>query len=875
MNCLPIKSLAAAAAMMGMGLTGAETTVYAPTNAPRAVRFAHPPAQDRILPIHHGRPHDVAKADAELDGLQDEGFGGLTCNVNFDNYLDDAASWQTLHHLVDRAHAKGMALWLYDEQGYPSGTAGGKTLVGHPEWQARAYLVAITNVPAGSAALPPAPPGKPVATVRRRSKDGQTDTVYVVTDDYILDGTHISVSVTDYKHPYPNLLLAEPTARFIELTHEAYRRKLGPSLAHFTSTFTDEPSLMTYWMRPMPYLCLPVSDDLLAAYLAAGHTRVADDIPELVRGKPVGDVAAKRHRFWSLVGERVARNYTGQLTAWADKNGLASGGHLLMEEHLPAHVPLYGDFFRVLRGLSAPGCDILTSVPEEVPWVTPLLAGSAGELNGARWVMSEASDFSQKYRPKGDTRPPCQVTPREVVGALNRQIWGGVNTFTSYYNWQTFSSDDKRAINAEIGRTLTLVREGHSAADIALLYPADTLMVGCEPAFHGAGGTGAHRTAGLVLTVGRALFTANRSFLFVDDATLAAAEIKDGCLVSGTLRWRTVVLPGVTTLPTDVARKLTAFQLAGGTVIAVGEIPVNSTRFFPDAEIDHLASTWTYLPEEYAPLLADLLAARHTPALRIVRGSMDALRTNHRRTKEGDVFYVLNDTREPWRGAVRLAQEVAARCWDPRTGTTTDTAPGEIPLDLPPFGAVVLTTDTPVDDATVANGPTTLAPRLVPLNQMPASVGFGKGQYVQGAAPAVADGWHDVDVTLTKGAVDTFAFLGFTYAGPVYAATARGVAFAVRVPETTDGAAVCGVFLTTRDGQRWYQRGTRSLSDAGEAELVFAFSAFAPFGERKGSAAKLRPEDIVRVEFGFGGYFGREGERVHFHVSPPRALLRP
>ena len=97
----------------------------------------------------------------------------------------------------------------------------------------------------------------------------------------------------------------------------------------------------------------------------------------------------------------------------------------------------------------------------------------------------------------------------------------------------------------------------------------------------------------------------------------------------------------------------------------------------------------------------------------------------------------------------------------------------------------------------------------------------------------------------------------------------------MRVPETTDGAAVCGVFLTTRDGQRWYQRGTRSLSDAGEAELVFAFSAFAPFGERKGSAAKLRPEDIERVEFGFGGYFGREGERVHFHVSPPRALLRP
>ncbi|MGN0847797.1 MAG: hypothetical protein ACI4RA_10500 [Kiritimatiellia bacterium] len=210
--------LACAAALAASGIE----TVYTPEGASREARFANPPASARILPIHHNRPNDLARADAEVAALRADGFGGFAGNVSFsDDYLESPADWKTFRHVVERAHAQGMSVWLYDEKGYPSCTAGGKTMEGHPEWQARAYLVATTNVPAGSAALPPAPPGRPVATLRRPAPDGKTETVFVVTDDYILEGTHVSVSVSSFKYAYPNLLMAEPTARFIELTHAA------------------------------------------------------------------------------------------------------------------------------------------------------------------------------------------------------------------------------------------------------------------------------------------------------------------------------------------------------------------------------------------------------------------------------------------------------------------------------------------------------------------------------------------------------------------------------------------------------------------------------------------------------------------------------
>lgn len=848
----------------------AADVVYAPETASRAERFANPPASARILPLVHGRPNDCAKADVEMANLKDSGFGGFAGNVNFHNYLDDPAAWKTLRHTVEKAHSMGMSLWLYDEKGYPSAAAGGKTLEGHPEWQARAYLVAVTNVPAESAALPPPPPGKPVATLRRKSADGKTQNVYVVTDDFINEGTHISVSFS-YKSPYPNLLMAEPTARFIELTHDAYKRELGPALKYFTSTFTDEPSLMTCWMKPMPYYCLPVSDELLSAYREAAGRPLVEDVPDLLAGDPVGSVAEKRHRFWSMVGERVAYNYTGQLTRWATANGILSGGHLLSEESLVGHVSLYGDFFKVLRALSAPSCDILTSIPSAVPWITPLLVGSAGELNGARYVMSEASDHAQRYRRKDDKRPVYKVSVREVVGSLNRQIWGGVNTFTTYYRWNQFSVADKRAINEEIGRTITFMSEGRTAAEIAVLYPSDSLQVGFEPRLRYSGGRAAQRTAGFVSAVGTTLFNAGRSFMFVDAESIASAKVEGGELVHGVLRWKTVVLPGVTTLPAEAARKLEAFAAAGGFVLAVGDRAVNSATAFPDAEVTRIAAKWAFLPGTQAGLLGDFLDTRHLPALRLVKGDAGGIRTAQRRTDRGDVFFVMNDTGTNWAGAVSLAGAPAVTVWNPRVGLSSTADGAAVPLELPPYGGMLLTTTAPVKGRLASAAGLDFNPHLVPLASVPKSVYLSKGTHVDGAATALADGWQRVETTLKKGGVDTFAFLQRHYDRSPFPVQSKGVGFSVRVPASTGGQAMCGIFMQTRDGTLWYARGDVSLSEKGEAEVTVAFNAFSAH-RAKGFGGRFDPQDVVHVDFGYGGYFGREGEKVVFEVSAPRSL---
>ena len=149
-----------------------------------------------------------------------DGFGGMACNVSFGtNYLDSAADWDTMRYVVKEAKAAGMTLWLYDENGYPSGTARDKTMRGHPEWQARGVLVAVTNVAAGARAELTLPPGTFRRAVACPMKAGRPDTdaavdvgagakdgkvqwtapaqgpalwrVIGITEDYLYESTHV------------------------------------------------------------------------------------------------------------------------------------------------------------------------------------------------------------------------------------------------------------------------------------------------------------------------------------------------------------------------------------------------------------------------------------------------------------------------------------------------------------------------------------------------------------------------------------------------------------------------------------------------------------------------------------------------------------
>ena len=233
-----------------------------PRPAPLEALFRDPPVNDRrILQIvHAGNPKKPAEMKTRLEDLYRRGFGGVVTNVSFENYLRSEQAWTDFRVWVEAGKKLGMTLWLYDEKGYPSASAGGLTLEGHPEWEASGLHAIAAEVKPGEplrlpdgdvvyAAMFPAGADKfqdgidvsgDIGTDRilHWGKPGAWR-IFAFVRTRLYEGTHATSNYSDTR-PYPNLLLREPTDRFINLTHAEYARRVTPLRGTFDAIFTDE-----------------------------------------------------------------------------------------------------------------------------------------------------------------------------------------------------------------------------------------------------------------------------------------------------------------------------------------------------------------------------------------------------------------------------------------------------------------------------------------------------------------------------------------------------------------------------------------------------------------------------------------------------------
>jgi hypothetical protein len=827
---------------------------------------------------------------------------------------------------VKAAKQAGFALWLYDERGYPSGNAGGITLRGHPEWEARGLLVATAESSGGKVALD-LPPGKIVLAEAFPLRAGMIDLtnrvglstrvrdarlewtapagqwrVLAVTEDRLYEGTHAEGNLAA-KMPYPNLLMPEPTACFVDVTYGGYAKHLGNNLGdYFMATFTDEPSLMSLFLRPMPYRPLPWAENLPREFQKRrGYPLDTANLPALVAD--TGAAGAKfRYDFWLTVGELVSENYFGQIQTRCRQYGVPSGGHLLLEEGIAAHVTLYGDFFRCIRRLDAPSIDCLSSLPPEVPWYSARLLSSAAELEGRPLVMCETSEHSQRYRPAGDTRPRRTVTETEIRGTCNRLIVAGVNCITSYYSFADLADDQLRRLNEWVGRCCTALRGGHQVADIALLYPTESLWTRFTPSRHWTSDApAAARVQNLYLAATESLFNSQRDFTIVDSRTLAEAHVEPGALAQGQHRWRVIILPGADTLPIAAWENLARFVRQGGVVLALGAQPANSESEFPSPKVQSLAreifgngpsassaalepqsasntkgGVGIFLPFGLDSLLPQVLDAVLPPDLRVIEAK-SPLRVTHRQLDKREIYFLVNDSDKPWSGRVDFAAAGKGERWNPATGRLDESLPAnEARLSLEPYGAAFFRFPSAMppprrslDSAALPKFSLRALPEVEPTAP--------HGEFIRAEltpdVPHTQAGFRawQAAAVLTKTKVDTHLFTQFHYPQPLDLSNADCLAIETWVPEGQNTANQILVIIHEEGGGDFIAETGRSLAVPGREQTFVALNRFKLAGWSKDVDGLLDPRKVSDIRIGWGGYFGVESEKVQFSVALPQA----
>lgn len=602
--------------------------------------WQNPPAALRPLQITHGLAPEEATRES-LARWKELGMGGIVCNIPFAEYMRSEAKWKTLVDAIDLCAELGLIVWIYDEDGYPSGAAGGIVLEGHPQFEALALAY-----------------------------DAQREDPFVVRPAY--EHTHASNNYYMARR-YPNLMNDVAVARFIKVTHEVYRDRLGKHFGKpIVAFFTDEPSLMALNIGQIPEDArknVPVTDKVDESLTPLPMVPWVDDLPEqyrerygedllpLRRSLFVGDSDRDRQtrcRFYTLIAELMAERYFGGLQKWCRANGVASGGHLLREETIVNHPALYGNALKCFSRLDIPGMDMLSSWPGAVyhqVWPAAVFPASAGLLNGHRKVMTEVSDFFQKMAGK----PPA--TLEEMCATAAWQAALGITEFTLYYKTHDRSAEDYRAYGTFVGRLNAILREAIPDPDALVYYPIYDMWSEYLPV---AGqltidtqSPRARTIENSFMRIGDSLLKANVPFVLIDHEYLAKARVTRRKLMIADHAYSALVLPAEVELPTAAVEMVDRFRGAGGQVLQ----PDQLSRLAPVARLE--------------PAADGLLLAR------FVR---DGKRT----------ILAVNTTQTPYTGKISIDGPTRWRMCNPMTGAIEPFDSAEDSLSLAPLQTMLL-----------------------------------------------------------------------------------------------------------------------------------------------------------------------------------------
>lgn len=461
---------------------------------------------------------------ARLAELKEKGFGGVVTNVAHKNYLQDTEEFELMAEKVKACKELGMRMWLYDEDGWPSGSAMTLTVDANPLCQARACAMVVNILKPGEAMNLSLPKGhlrllQAVAYLmdgdvptdeELLSVCGRCCTLPVsftnTTDQnmlclsfferYAFEGTQAQNNGYACRR-YIDVTDPEAVGLFIENTYKPYTKYLRNYYAKcigdtgedavIEAIFTDEPSFMGVYINDG----LPLGDILhkpdtemdlypivnwgrhvSSRFAQAYGYSIEDELTALFLGHSE-HFCSVREDFYKLMSELYEDAYFKQLSEYCASVGLNFSGHLLLEDDITMHTMFEGNFFSLLRHMHIPGFDILNGIPETVleQAFTPLLVCSIAELNNRAYIMDETSCHQQKGN----------VLPKQMYCSLMMQLALGADVFHSYYP-ECDDYEKKKCWDA-----LTRAHDaiyGTRLSETLLYYPIETMMRHRKPYQH-------------------------------------------------------------------------------------------------------------------------------------------------------------------------------------------------------------------------------------------------------------------------------------------------------------------------------------------------------------------------------------------------------
>ena len=468
-------------------------------------------------------------------------------------YLSDEYA-ELCAYAFEKAKSLKMNCWIYDEGGWPSGSACGKVMKDHPEfgretleWRECSFSKGEVYKKSGSDIL------------AGFIKNNVVEDGYIFLNDSVV--TEYFVKKAD-DSSYPDLLNKDATEYFIETTHKKYILN-----DNVTAVFTDEPKAPAG----------AFNKELKEKYESLYGESILPYLPLLAEKVDVTeDNVHILHRWYDLCSRMFCENFLLPCKKWANENGLSFTGHM-DKDHDPNGCMNGGNNFnlmRSLRCLDIPGIDVIwrqiypgnqiknTDEMNGYNGFFPRYASSAASQNGTKFAMSEifgVAGAAITYDIMRYTVGYLAVRGINIFNLFNFPLGRKGQLLAQELPVYTESQPYYRFLNRFNSYTerLSYVSSlGKRVCETALYYPVSDFQ----------GHLNADATAKEFDTIGRALEDRIVDFDIADDDVIQEAEIHNGCMRIGNAEYKNIIIPKDSFIPDATQKVLNSFVECGGRV---------------------------------------------------------------------------------------------------------------------------------------------------------------------------------------------------------------------------------------------------------------------------------------------------------------------
>ena len=559
--------------------------------------FACPPAAFRGKPFWAWNAKlDAAELRRQIRVFKEMGFGGFFMHSRLGlatPYLSD--EWfDMIKASVDEAEKGGLEAWIYDEDRYPSGAAGG---LATRKQEYRRRILRMTRYAQADFQWPSqsenvthvfAVTFKDDSVISYEKLDGPDSVDNLPSEAEILTFVPLTMPGIPWFNncAYLDTMNPDAVAEFIKITHEAYKSHVGD---HFAKTipgvFTDEPNpgpVFREWFdndkgdRSMAWTGkLPESFERMFGY------DLTDHLPEVVFDIVGEPISRARYHYHLCKSQLFVDAFANQIGQWCEDNNLLLTGHTLLEEPASETLTVGAVTMPFYSHMQVPGIDVLTEF--EQIYITAKQCVSVARQTARKWVLSELYggtgwDASfEMYKYVGDWQAALGITLRcphlsfySMAGEAKRDYPASIHYHVPWWRQYHYLEDYFSRLNV-------VMTAGQPVCELAVINPSESYYVVFNKGWQSnaalKGMEDQYTELAQWLLGGHLDFDFADEQLLTEFSTAVGSDNRGVFLQIGEMSYRAVLVPSLVTIRQTTVDLLKRFVEAGGLVVFAGEKP--------------------------------------------------------------------------------------------------------------------------------------------------------------------------------------------------------------------------------------------------------------------------------------------------------------